>query len=138
MIRVVLDTNVVVSAHINLEGLEASVLDLVFHRRLALFVSEPVLAEYGLVLRRKKIHLDPLQVEHSLTQIRKIGSIVEPTRRVSASADSGDNRFLECAELAEADYLVTGNKRHFPKCWGKTRVVNARELLELISAELKL
>ena len=41
---------------------------------------------------------------------------------------------LECAEVASADYLVTGNKRHFPKRWKVTAVVNARELLGLIGA----
>ncbi|MBI1954785.1 MAG: putative toxin-antitoxin system toxin component, PIN family [Acidobacteria bacterium] len=137
MIRVVLDTNVVVSAHINLEGLEASVLDLVLQKRVALIVSAPVLGEYVLVLRREKIHLDPLQVEHSLTEIRKISVIVEPTRSVSAAADPADNRFLECADAAKADYLVTGNKRHFPKSWRKTEIVNARELLEIIGPQLK-
>ena len=137
MIRVVLDTNVVVSAHINLEGLEASVLDLVFQKRLDLFVSEPVLAEYGLVLGRPRLHLNPLRVERSLAEIRKISTIVEPTRSVSAAANPTDNRFLECAEAASADFLVTGNKRHFPKQWRKTKVVNAREFLEIIEREIE-
>jgi predicted nucleic acid-binding protein len=51
---------------------------------------------------------------------------------VSKSTDDADNRFLECAEAAGADFLVTGNKRHFPRLWEKTQVVNARELLGLI------
>ena len=137
MIRVVLDTNVVVSAHINLEGLEASVLDLVFQKRLELFVSESVLAEYGLVLRRQKLHLDRLRVKGSLAEIRKISTLVKPSSVVLAAADPPDNRFLECAEAASVDFLVTGNKRHFPKQWKNTKVVNARELLEIIGDELR-
>jgi hypothetical protein len=39
---------------------------------------------------------------------------------------------LECAETASANFLVTGNKRHFPKHWKNTQVVNARELLGMI------
>ena len=137
MIRVVLDTNVVVSAHINLEGLEASVLDLVFQKRLELFVSEPVLAEYDLVLSRPRLRLDPRRVAHSLAEIRKISMSVRPSSIVSAAADPTDNRFLECAEAASADFLVTGNKRHFPKQWKKTKVVNAREFLEMIESEIE-
>ena len=57
---------------------------------------------------------------HPLTELRVIRH--EP-----------DNRFLECAEAAQADFLVTGNKRHFPKQWKATKVVNARELLSTIS-----
>jgi predicted nucleic acid-binding protein len=55
---------------------------------------------------------------------------------LSVSPDEADNRFLECAGEAQADYLVTGNKRHFPKRWKSTQVVNARELLELIGVKL--
>ena len=136
MIRIVLDTNVVVSAHINMEGLEASVLDLVFQKKLALLVSDPILAEYRLVLGREKLHLNPHRVVNSLAEIRKVSTVVKPSHIVSAAPDSSDNRFLECAESANADFLVTGNKRHFPKQWKKTKVVNARELLEIIPGEL--
>jgi predicted nucleic acid-binding protein len=45
---------------------------------------------------------------------------------------SDDNVFLECAEAAQADYLVTGNQRHFPERWKKTKVIGARELIEFI------
>jgi predicted nucleic acid-binding protein len=62
--------------------------------------------------------------------------MITPTRALSVSPDEADNRFLECAEEAEADYLVTGNKRHFPKRWKTTRVVSARDLLELIGLKL--
>jgi hypothetical protein len=39
--------------------------------------------------------------------------------------------------VARADFLVTGNNRHFPKQWRQTAVVNARELLEWIMPELR-
>jgi predicted nucleic acid-binding protein len=51
---------------------------------------------------------------------------------VTACRDEPDNRFLECAEAAGAEFLVTGNKRHFPQRWKTTRVANAREVLALI------
>ena len=41
-----------------------------------------------------------------------------------------------CAEAADADYLVTGNKRHFPARWKKTKVVSAREIIEIIASDL--
>ncbi len=91
LIKVVLDTNVVVSAHLTTGGLEAFVLDLALASKLQLYVSP----------------------------------------------DPDGNRFLECAEAASADYLVTGNKRHFPSKHGKTLVVNARQLIEIITPELK-
>ncbi len=54
-----------------------------------------------------------------------------------AAHDPDDNRFLECAEAARADYLVTGNTRHVPRHWRGTEVVNARELIERVVPELQ-
>lgn len=39
--------------------------------------------------------------------------------------DPDDIIFLQCAQAAIADYLVTGNTRHFPENWKKTRIVRA-------------
>lgn len=60
-----------------------------------------------------------------------------PTLILSVSPDPDDNRFLECAEAARADYLVTENRRHFPAKYRNTVVVNARQLIEIITPELK-
>ncbi len=59
MIRVVIDTNVVVSANLSDEGLPASVLDLAANKKILMVVSEPILAEYAEVLRRPRLKLDP-------------------------------------------------------------------------------
>jgi predicted nucleic acid-binding protein len=50
----------------------------------------------------------------------------------SASALSTDNRFLECAEAAEAAYLVTGNTKHFPECYGSTKIVTPRQFWDVV------
>jgi predicted nucleic acid-binding protein len=44
-----------------------------------------------------------------------------------------DNVFLECAEAADAHYLITGNLRDFPERWRHTQIVTAREFLEVIA-----
>jgi len=136
-IRVVLDTNVIVSAHLNSEGYERHVLDLVLARRLQLAASEIILAEYEGVLRRPKFGLTRRQVATSVRLLRTASRIVRPQRELNITRDPADNRFLECAEAAKADYLVTGNKRHFPKQWRQTLVVNARELLQWIVPALR-
>jgi uncharacterized protein len=136
-IRVVLDTNVVVSAHLNAEGYERHVLDLVLAGKLQVVISEVILAEYEGVLRRPKFGIQPRQVSRSLRILRRVARVVNPTRKLDVTRDPSDSRFLECAEAANADFLVTGNKRHFPKQWRQTQVVNARELLEWIIPELR-
>jgi putative PIN family toxin of toxin-antitoxin system len=129
---VLLDTNIVVSAHYSPFGLERRVFDLALHRNLLLFVSVPILAEYENVLCRPKFGFSPETIAESLALIRQNSTLIVPTSTLSISPDERDNRFLECAESAGADYLVTGNRRHFPAVWKKTQILSARELVESV------
>jgi len=136
-IRVALDTNVVVSSHLNAEGYERHVLDLVLAGKLQIAVSAAILEEYEGVLRRPKFGIAPRQAGRSLRLLQKVARIVHPRHRLEVTRDPADNRFLECTEASKADYLLTGNKRHFPKQWRQTQVVNARELVEWVIPELR-
>jgi putative PIN family toxin of toxin-antitoxin system len=134
---VVLDTNVIVSAHLKEEGLERFVLDLALARKLQLFLSEEILGEYEGVLARAAFKLSPAKVAASLRLIEKAATMVYPEKRITAAKDPDDNKFLEYAAESQADYLVTGNKKHFPKQWQQTRIVNTRELLQEITTDLQ-
>ncbi len=134
---VVLDTNIVVSAQLRVDGLERFVLDLVLAGAIRLYLSHEILAEYTGVLRRAKFGISTDLVANSLQIIRKAATFVRPDQILSIASDPDDNKFLACAEEAGADYLVTGNRRHFPNAWGRTCVVSARELLEEIIPTLK-
>lgn len=116
MIRVVLDTNAIVSAQLKPTGLEATVLLLALRGDIALFVSPP--------------KFDPRRVEAVLLDIGAASQLVHPARTLADAKHEPDNRFLECAEAACADFLVTGNKRHFPKDWRPSKIVNAREFID--------
>jgi hypothetical protein len=52
---------------------------------------------------------------------------IAPVRTLSVSADEPANRFFECAEAAEADYLVTGNTRHYPPNHKWTQIVTGSD-----------
>ena len=134
MIRVVLDTNVIVSALLTAHGAEAAVLLLTLYGTISLVFSDPVLAEYREVLSRPKFKRPADVVTGVLADIRSVGHHVRPKRMLTVCAHDPDNRFLECAEAAEAHFLITGNKRHFPAVWKATRVANARQFLEYFAA----
>lgn len=136
MIRVVVDTNVVVSANLNDHGFPAAVMDLAANKIILMFVSPSILAEYKEVLSRPRLKLTPVAVEASLAVIRKTSELVKPIVSVDEAADEPDNRFLECADAAQADFLITGNTRHFPKSYKSTRIVTPREFIELLGATL--
>jgi uncharacterized protein len=132
MIGVVLDTNIVVSAHLNDVGPEAAVVALAANGKIQLYVSETILAEYEDVLRRGKFNLSPARIDRSLAMIRGASTILADLPAVDVSPHEEDNRFIECAEAANADFLITGNTRHFPEQWKTTRIVTSRQFLSLI------
>lgn len=132
MIRVVLDTNIVVSAMLKPDTLPEAILNLAIDGKIQLCVSEPILAEYEQVLRRPRLGIDSKKVSLAMEQIRKAGRLVAASKAVTAAYDPDDNKFLECAQAAHADYLVTGNQRHFPGHWKKTQVIGPRELIEAL------
>ena len=134
---VVLDTNVIVSAHLKEEGLERFVLDLALARKLQLFLSDEILEEYAGVLARAAFKLSPAKVAASLRLLEKAATMIYPQKKITAAKDPDDNKFLECSAEAQADYLVTGNKKHYPQQWQRARIVNARELLQEITADLQ-
>lgn len=134
---VVLDTNVIISAHLKEDGLERFVLDLALARKLQLFLSAEILEEYKGVLARPAFKFSAAKVTASLRLIEKAAIMVRPEEKIKAAKDEDDNKFLECVAEAQADYLVTGNKKHFPKQWQNTHIVNARELLQEITPDLQ-
>ncbi len=129
MTRVVIDTNVLVSALLKKHGAEAAVLFAVAEKSLTWCVSPLVIAEYEAVLRRPKFSQLSEAYVTAVLSLAAGSEMVTPEFTLDESPDEADNRFLECAEAAHAEYLVTGNKRHFPARWKNTTIINAREML---------
>ncbi|MEP6536666.1 MAG: putative toxin-antitoxin system toxin component, PIN family [Bryobacteraceae bacterium] len=127
--RVVLDTNILISACWTPGGLESQTVDLVLAGTLTACVTPEIWAEYREVLFRDKFAALRVRVDELLLQLEAKAFRVKPIGTVNAARDEDDNRFLECAEAAGAAYLITGNLRHFPPRWGATAIVNARQFL---------
>jgi uncharacterized protein len=135
MIRVVLDTNIIVSALLQPLGAPAQVFAL--SDSIQLCVSGSVYSEHEEVLRRPRLQRDENVIMGALDTIREKGVWVRPSELVNVCSDPDDNMFLECAQAARADYLVTGNVKHFPASWAATRVVRPRWLLENLFKETR-
>ncbi|MBS1823704.1 MAG: putative toxin-antitoxin system toxin component, PIN family [Acidobacteria bacterium] len=130
MIRVVLDTNIVVSAYLA-EGPPSRVVKLALHGLVKLCISDAILEEYEELLRRKSFPLDTRRATAFLRHIRRASTFFVPGTRLSISKDPDDNMFLECAQEAKAHYLITGNKKHFPTRWKYTHVLSPSEFLDI-------
>lgn len=135
-LRLVIDTNILVSGLISPGGLERAVLTFALTPPAQWFLSSEIANEYKDVLPRPKLKIKRAQriVLESLIKQRSV--VVMPAVKVSVCADPKDNKFLECAEAARADYLITGNKKHFPKFWKNTKIINAREFIEAVALHL--
>jgi putative PIN family toxin of toxin-antitoxin system len=133
MIRVVLDTNIIVSALLQPLGPPAQVFVLAIGGSIQLCISGSVYAEYEEVISRPRFRRSEDIIASALGAIREKGFWVRPTEAIRACSDPDDDIFLECAHAAQANYLVTGNLKHFPATWSGTRIVPARRLLNIIS-----
>src|SRR3989442_14586512 len=108
MISAVLDTNVVVSAHIQPAGIPARILLLAFANEFKLYVSPGIVAEYDDVLRRPKFKLSSEVVDGFLQALSTTASAIAPTILVRAAKDPDDDKFLECAFVAAG--ILTGSR----------------------------
>ena len=71
-----------------------------------------------------------------LALIRKLSHLMRPTRRLAVSSVPDDYMFVECSEQARADYLITGNRRHFPAFWKGTKIISSQEFIALVAPHL--
>jgi putative PIN family toxin of toxin-antitoxin system len=135
MLRVVFDTNVVVSGLLSPSGPLASLINLAALRRFRCYVSQEILTEYQDVLGRAYLGVDEPTARKAILSLRKSSVLVKPTKRLAVCRDIGDNKFLECALAARVDYLVTGNLRHVPRQFQDIRVISPRQFLTALVAE---
>jgi uncharacterized protein len=135
-VRLVLDTNIVISAALKPKGLQRTVFTLAITKPAQLYVSAVILEEYSEILARPQLRIPKGVRLQTIQFIKNHGHIVTPSRQLNVCADPEDNIFLECADAARADYLVTGNTRHYPAFWKSTKIITARELLDLVAPHL--
>src|SRR5215475_9934245 len=135
-LRLVVDTNIVVSAALKPDGLQRTILLLLISKPARLYVSTAILTEYHAVLSRPEFQIRKGLRQQLLALLRNRAHLVNPVRRIQVANDPEDDRFIECADAARADYLVTGNVRHFPKFWKNAKIVTSREFLSLAAPHL--
>jgi putative PIN family toxin of toxin-antitoxin system len=130
-VRVVLETNVLVSGVLNPHGPPGRLVDLALAGDLALVVDDRVLSEYQDVLRRPRFGLPARGVDVLVRHLRAAGEAVTARPLALALPDADDLPFLEVA-AAGAATLVTGNPRHFRPVRGRhqVRVLSARQALD--------
>jgi len=114
--RIVLDTNVLVSGLHNPDGTPGRIVDLVMGGRIQLLYDDRILGEYLDVLARPELKIDSSLAQAVVGYIRLAGERITALPLPADSLpDPDDLPFAEVAVSGAADALVSGNAKHFTK-----------------------
>ncbi|WP_027003056.1 putative toxin-antitoxin system toxin component, PIN family [Hugenholtzia roseola] len=116
MQKLILDTNIIVSALIS-SSIPSNILyELVLTKKVETCLSEEIFSEYVEVLNRDKFAKFAnfkTKAEVVLSKLREISTFYRTDRKVEILTDTSDNKFLELAAVSFADFLTTGNTLDF-------------------------
>jgi putative PIN family toxin of toxin-antitoxin system len=134
ILRVVIDTNLIISAILNGTGASAKLIDWMEDEDyFRLLISQPIWDEYTTVANWLIPDSKQLEKKRVLKTLRDQSDWIEPDFQLSVCSDISDNRFLECAVVGNADYLVTKNIRHFPhKKYENIRILKISQFLTVL------
>lgn len=125
--NIVLDTNVLVSALLNPHDPPAAILNLIVNDRITLLFDNRILHEYVEVLRREKFGFHAGFVDAIISFITAEEKFVAADPANVQFSDEGGRKFFEVMASGGADFLITGNRKHYPK---DRRVKNPADFLK--------
>ena len=134
MPRIVLDSNVLISA-LHFGGKPEEFLLLANEGSIEFVLSSFILEETATILK-EKLGWKEKEVRDALTTIKAVATLVQPTMTLHVIPhDEADNRVLECAVEARADFLVTGDKRHLLplKQYKGVQILSPRDCLDVLA-----
>lgn len=109
MFKVVFDTNILISA-ILFGGPPRKCLELVIEGKIKLFTSTDIVSEFESVLSREKFGVAEENLRYILSSIDSIVTYVSPDKTFNIiEKDPEDNKFIECATEAGADFIISGD-----------------------------
>jgi len=135
--KIILDTNIIVSALIQKSYPHYIVYEYVFEEQVQLCLSNALWDEYCDVLAREKFSKIPSFKSNSdivLNRLMKTAMFYEPKARLNIIKDGDDNKLLELADESNADFLITGNHLDFHIThYNNTQILSPRDFWEEIN-----
>jgi uncharacterized protein len=134
--RLILDTNIVISALITVGGLAHQLWEAWRITRFTLVTSEDQFDEFRRVTRypRLRDYIQPADAGTMLNELRYRAVVLGSLPAVDVSRDPADNFLLAMASASRADYLVTNDRRDLLSLgrYGNTRIVTVQEILAVL------
>lgn len=135
--RVVLDTNILVSALLKPASVPEQILESFRLGQFTLLVDHRMITEYREVLRRPKLKIDECLVDEVMSYVDRFGEYVAAKPISFEINDKDDLPFVEVALSGKADALVTGNVKDFQKATKVVKILTARQFLDLLHNPLQ-
>jgi len=131
MYKIVLDTNILISA-IVFGGKPRKILNSIITGKIRFATSKYILEEVENVLSGKKFKYPPQVVHEIRNAIEELGELIEPEKKVNIiKKDPADNRILECAMAANADFIISGDHHLLElKQYKNIPIITTSEFLE--------
>lgn len=136
--KIVCDSNIIVSGFL-FRGNESRLLELVDERKMQNFISKKIIEEIARVLAYPKLKTTYEEREKIISKLIEISIIAEPKRQINAvKEDPADNKFIECAVEANADYIISGDKHLLKlKEFKGIKIITTKKLLGIIEKQGK-
>jgi uncharacterized protein len=135
--RVVLDTNILVSAIIAPAGKPAAIMDAWLDGRFTLLTCAAHIDELHSTLQKPRVAelIKPHKAGRLVNQIKRLAEDIDPLPAVERSPDPTDDFLLALSEAGHADYLVTGDKSGLLALehHKRTRILSARTFAALLA-----
>jgi putative PIN family toxin of toxin-antitoxin system len=132
MLKIVLDTNVIISAALSPTGNCEKIINTIDdNEEIQLFYSADILAEYEKVLSRKHLRINLIKQTAYIEAIKNAGIEIEPAVSDISLPDETDRIFYDAAHDVGA-ILITGNKRHYPD---EDFIMSPAEFLQMFERE---
>jgi putative PIN family toxin of toxin-antitoxin system len=125
--KIVLDTDVIVSALMNSNGIPGRILALVLNGKIKILYDNRIIFEYIDVLSRKNFGFSEEIIHDMIDYFRNDGEYINSEHSNIKFIDDTDKKFYEVFKSGEAQYLVTGNIKHFPK---ENGIIIPKEFIE--------
>src|SRR3989338_5958904 len=140
-LKVVIDSNVIISAPLAKESNPAKIFEFLTQDEIKNFSSEDIIKEITEVFQRDKIKkiLPSHKSKFIIEQFKKCSTLIKPSVKLSVITDDiADNKILECAVTAKADYIISGDEHLIKiKQYKNIKIVPPKEFIDIYTKKVK-
>ena len=135
-LKVVLDTNIVVSVALSSDGNPARIFEMLLYGKIKNYTSKEILEEIKQVMEREKIRkiINFEDKEFIINTFERVSEKISPEKRYEIIKDDPkDNKFIECAVSASANYIISGDEHLLNlKEFNNIKIISPADFVNLV------